>query len=270
MIPPELSARATAARKAVLAQADLLHRDFGRATSQWKADGTRVTATDVAISENIFRDLEAQFPADQFFSEEAVMAAGPRRRTARFAWVLDPIDGTNNFALGLPHCAIALALLEDGRPVYGVVYDHAGRQLIHGGPGFGVWCGEREVRVRTTSLTAQSLIGFHSPYDRRYAPHAAVLAADFKVRGLGSSTMHLAYVAGGLLDGVVDHNVKVWDIAAAVPLVEAAGGKVDFISPSPFPLEEFDLGMGRIFYIAGSAAVCAQLRAALGLTSPRT
>ncbi len=269
MIAPEIVERAAAARAAVMAQTERLHREFGRAATQWKADGTRVTATDVAISENIFRDLEARYPADQFFSEEAVMGAGPRRRTARFAWVLDPIDGTNNFALGLPHCAIALALLENGRPVYGAVYDHAGRQLIHGGPGFGVRCGEREVRVRAAPLDGQSLIGFHSPYDRKYAPHAAVLAANFKVRGLGSSTMHLAYVAAGLLDGVVDHNVKVWDIAAAVPLVEAAGGKVEFISPSPFPLEEFDLGMARIFYVAGSAAACAQLRDALGIRLPQ-
>jgi len=264
MITPELTARAAAARNAVQAQTGLLHREFGRAASNWKADGTRVTATDLAISENIFRELEAQFPADQYFSEEAAGAAGPRRRTARFAWVLDPIDGTNNFALGLPHCAIALALLEDGMPVYGAVYDHAGRQLIHGGPGFGVRCGEREVTMRATPLDAQSLIGFHSPYDRKFAPHAAVLTANFKLRGLGSSTMHLAYVAAGLLDGVVDHNVKVWDIAAAVPLVEAAGGKVEFISPAPFPLEAFDLGMGRIFYVAGSAGACAQLKAVLG------
>lgn len=265
MIAPELTERAAAARAAVLAQTDLLHREFGRAASQWKADGTRVTATDVAISENIFRDLAARFPHDQYFSEEAVMTAGPERRTARFAWVLDPIDGTNNFALGLPHCAIALALLQDGRPVYGVVYDHAGRQLIHGGPGFGVHCGEREGRVRATPLDAQSLIGFHSPYDRKYAPHAAVITANFKVRGLGTSTMHLAYVAAGLLDGVVDHNVKVWDIAAAVPLVEAAGGRVEFITPTPFPLEEFDLGMSRIFYVAGGTAGCAQLRQVLGV-----
>lgn len=265
MIPPAINERAAAARAAVLAQAGLLHRDFGQAASQWKADGTRVTATDVAISEGIFRELAAHFPGDQFFSEESVVSAGPQRRTARFAWVLDPIDGTNNFALGLPHCAIALALLEDGKPVYGVVYDHAGRQLIHGGPGCGVRCGEREGRVRTAPLESQSLIGFHSPYDRKYAPHATVLAANFKVRGLGSSTMHLAYVAAGLLDGVVDHNVKVWDIAAAVPLVEAAGGRVEFITRSPFPLEEFDLGMDRIFYVAGSAAVCGQLRGVLGI-----
>ncbi len=264
MIAPEIVKRAAAARAAVLAQTDRLHREFGRAASQWKADGTRVTATDVAISEGIFRELETQFPADQYFSEESAVSAGPRRRTARFAWVLDPIDGTNNFALGLPHCAIALALLADGLPVYGVVYDHAGRQLIHGGPGFGVRCGEREVMVHATPLDGQSLIGFHSPYDRKFAPHAAILTANFKLRGLGSSTMHLAYVAAGLLDGVVDHNVKVWDIAAAVPLVEAAGGRVEFISPSPFPLETFDLGMGRIFYVAGSAAACAQLKAVLG------
>lgn len=264
MIAPEIEQRRTAAQQAVLAQTALLHREFGHTESHWKHDGTRVTPVDVAISENIFRVLGALFPGDEFFSEESTQVGAPRRRTSRFAWVLDPIDGTNNYALGLPPCAISLALLEHGQPVYGVIYDLAGRQLIHGGPGFGVWCGERPARVRTDPLHAQSLIGFHSPYDKRYAPHAAVLVENFKLRGLGSSTLHLAYVAAGLLDGVVDHNVKIWDIAAAVPLVHAAGGQVDFISKAPFPMEQFDLGMERIFYVAGSPATCARLRAVLG------
>ena len=265
MIAPEILSRGTAAQTAVMAQTALMHREFGRVESRWKQDGTRVTAADVAISENIFRELGAQFPDDQFFSEESDPTGAPRPLTARFSWVLDPIDGTNNYALGLPNCAIALALLEHGQPVYGVIYDLAGRQLIHGGPGLGVFCGGQQARVRPGPLDAQSLIGFHSPYDKRYAPHAAVLAEHFKLRGLGSSTLHLAYVAAGIIDGVVDHNVKVWDIAAAVALVIAAGGQADFISKPPFPLEQFDLAMERIFYVAGSPAVCAQLRAALGL-----
>ena len=265
MIASEILPRSTAAQAAVMAQTALMHREFGRVESHWKQDGTRVTAVDVAISENIFRELGAQFPDDQFFSEESDQTGEPRRRTARFAWVLDPIDGTNNYALGLPNCAIALALLEHGQPVYGVIYDLAGRQLIHGGPGLGVQCGGKQTQVRTGPLDAQSLIGFHSPHDKRYAPHATVLAGHFKLRGLGSSTLHLAYVAAGLIDGVVDHNVKVWDIAAAVPLVIAAGGRVEFITRPPFPMEQFDLGMERIFYVAGSPAVCTQLRAALGL-----
>ena len=86
------------------------------------------------------------------------------------------------------------------------------------------------------------------------------MAAEFKIRGLGSSTLHLAYVAVGIFDGTVDHNVKVWDIAAAVPLVEAGGGEVVFLNGPVFPLTQFDLRMGRIFYVAGSAAMVARLQ----------
>jgi hypothetical protein len=92
---PEILARIAAAKRAVLAQTELLHREFGRAESKWKSDGTRVTAVDVAISENIFRDLAAEFPADQFLSEELADSTAPIAVTAQFAWVLDPIDGTN-------------------------------------------------------------------------------------------------------------------------------------------------------------------------------
>lgn len=260
-----ITQRAAAARRAVRAQTELLHRELGRAASQWKSDGTRVTAVDLAISENIFRELRAEFPEDQYFSEESAHDGPPLPVTARFSWVLDPIDGTNNFALGIPHCAIGLALLEHGQPVYGAVYDLAGRQLIHGGPGLGVFCDERPVQMKTGALTPQSMIGFHSPYDKRYAPHAALLAENFKLRGLGSSTLHLAYVAAGLIDAVVDHNVKVWDIASAVPLVLAAGGQVDYVTSAPFPLREFDLKMPRIFYLAGSPEACVRLRQVLAV-----
>lgn len=265
MMTTEIERRGKAAQTAVLAQTGYLHRAFGRSASNWKRDGTRVTKADVAISEGIFRDLSAQFPDDQFFSEESAHEGAPLVRTARFAWVLDPIDGTNNFALGIPACAIGLALLEHGSPVYGVVYDLSGQQLIHGGPGFGVHCGDRQTQVRTNTLDSQSLIGFHSPYDKRYAPHAAILVENYKLRALGSSTLHLAYVAAGLFDGVVDHNVKIWDIAAAVPLVVAGNGQVDFLNCQPFPMDQFDLGMDRIFYVAGNTTTCRQLRTALGL-----
>eukprot|EP01035_Chromulina_nebulosa_P060138 gene60138-82282_t len=99
MSSPELLARIAAAKEAVLSQTDLLHREFGRAKSEWKSDGSRVTAVDVAISENIFSALGAQFAGDQFFSEELADTDQPIPVTARFSWVLDPIDGTNNFAL---------------------------------------------------------------------------------------------------------------------------------------------------------------------------
>ncbi|HND62277.1 MAG TPA: inositol monophosphatase [Opitutaceae bacterium] len=263
MTHPEISARIEAAQAAVLAQTELLQREFGRAKSEWKADGTRVTAVDLAISAGIVTELRGKFSGDDYFSEELVEADAPRAATRRFAWVLDPIDGTNNYALGIAHCAISLALLEHGRPIYGVIYDLARHRLMHGGPGLGAWDGERATRVRTGPLDAQSVIGFHTPYEKQYAPDAKVLVENFKIRALGSSTLHLAYVAAGILDGVVDHNVKVWDIAAAVPLCLAAGGSVEFLNGDPFPLRQFDLRMPRIRYVAGSAETCAALRRVL-------
>ena len=263
MASPEHTSRIAAAQRAVLAQTELLHREFGRAKSEWKSDGTRVTAVDIAISEGIMGALQAQFPDDDAFSEELTHADRPIPLTKRFAWILDPIDGTNNYALGIANCAISLGLFEHGLPVCGVVYDLARRRLIHGGPGHGLFDGERKACIKADEPNPQSVVGFHSPYDKRFAPHAQALVENFKIRGLGSSTLHLTYVAIGILDGTVDHNVKIWDIAAAVPLCLAGGGQVDFLNGAQFPLREFDLKMHRIFYVAGSAAMCASLRSVL-------
>jgi myo-inositol-1(or 4)-monophosphatase len=260
MSSPELLARIDAAKRAVLAQTELLHREFGRAESQWKSDGTRVTPVDVAISKNIFDELAAQFPADQYFSEELAETDAPIPVTAEFSWVLDPIDGTNNFALGIPHCAIALALCVRGEPGYGTVYDLSRRTLLHGGPGFGVFDGERAGRISTAAFTKETLIGFHSPFDKSLLPMASGVLSQFKIRGLGSATLHLAYVAAGILDGCVDYNVKIWDLAAAIPLVRAAGGEVAFLNGAQLPMRQFDLKMKRIIYVAGSPAMCARLR----------
>lgn len=260
MSSPDLLVRISAAKQAVLAHTKLLEREFGRAESKWKYDGTRVTAVDVAVSEGIFAELKELFPQDQFFSEELAETGAPIPVKARFSWVLDPIDGTNNFALGLVHCAIALALCEHGQPVYGVVYDLSRRTLMHGGPGFGMFDGERPARVSTAPATRETLIGFHSPFDKTLVSHATGILSNFKIRALGSATLHVAYVAAGLLDGCVDYNVKIWDVAAAIPLVMAGGGEVHFLNGEQLPMREFDLRMKRIMFVAGSPAMCARLR----------
>lgn len=260
MSSSEVLTRIDAAKAAVMSQTELLQREFGRAQTRWKSDGTRVTPVDIAISENIVRALQAKFGDDQFFSEELADTDQPIPVRSRFCWVLDPIDGTNNYATGIAHCAISLALLENGVPIYGVIYDLSRRVLIHGGPGFGLWDGDRAASVKSEPPSAQSLLGFHSPYDRAMAAHAQLIIENFKIRGLGSSTLHLAYVAIGILDGTVDHNVKVWDIAAAVPLCLAGGGEIHFLNGEQFPMKQFDLKMKRIQYIAGNAIICRRLR----------
>jgi len=260
MSSPDLDRRIEAAQRAVLSQTELMHREFGRAGFTLKADGTRVTPVDIAISENLRCAMAAEFPEDEFFSEELAQPGGPVPLRARFAWIVDPIDGTNNFAAGVPYCAISLGLLERGVPVYGVVYDLGRRVLMHGGPGRGLWDGGKPARVRAEPAHGLSLIGFHSPAEPGFAAQGARIIANYKIRGLGSATLHLAYVAAGILDGVVEHSAKVWDIAAACALCPAGGGEIHYLNGDVYPLRQFYLNMPRIRYIAGNAAVCAALR----------
>jgi myo-inositol-1(or 4)-monophosphatase len=258
---PELSQRIEAAKAAVLAETGLLHREFGRVESRWKSDGTRVTAVDVEISENIFRSLRSKFAEDQMLSEELPEGDSPVAVTSRFAWVLDPIDGTNNFALGISNCAISLGLVENGEPVYGVVYDFSRRLLMHGGPGFGMFDGERRATVKSEEHNPDTLIGFHSPSDKKLVPAADAVLSHYKIRGLGSATLHLAYVAAGMFGGAVDFNVKIWDLAAAIALLRAAGGVIIFLNGEQLPIRKFDLKMTRIVYVAGTPSMARRLAA---------
>jgi myo-inositol-1(or 4)-monophosphatase len=259
----ELRRRIEAGKAAVLSQTALLHREFGRAESRWKSDGTRVTDIDVAISKNIFRELAGKFAGDQMFSEELPDGGGPIPLKSRYSWVLDPIDGTNNFALGIPYCAISLAIVVDGEPVYGIVYDLGRRVLMHGGPGYGMFDGERRAVVSAAEPNVESLVGFHSPTDKRMVPAADAVIMHFKIRGLGSATLHLAYVAAGMFAGAVDFNVKIWDLAAAIPMCRAAGGVIEFLNGEQLPMRQFDLKMPRIMYVAGPPAMAARLRSLL-------
>ncbi len=264
MSQDEVSLRIEVAKRAVMAESELMHREFGRARAELKYDGTKVTPVDLAISQHLQAVVAKAFPADQFFSEELAPTDTPTPVTARFCWVCDPIDGTNNYANGISHCAISLALLENGLPAYGVIYDLARRKLIHGGPGRGVWDGDQRVSARPEAPSGHSLIGFHSPVEKVYAAEGKRVIENFKIRGLGSSTLHLAYVAIGLLDGVVEHNNRIWDIAASCALIEESGAAIYYFAAPPFPMKEFTLRSPRVQYVTGRPAMVAKLREVLG------
>lgn len=255
----DLERRIKLAGHTVLAQTGLLHRNFAKVTTELKHDGTKVTSSDLAISEGIQAAITNQFPEDQFFSEELAPTDAPIPVTSTCCWVLDPIDGTNNYANGIVYCAISLALLVEGVPAYGVIYDMARRVLIHGGPGRGVWDGDRLAQARPALPDRDSLIGFHSPVQKVHAKDGKRLIEKFKIRSLGSSTLHLAYTAIGLLDGVVEHNNRIWDVAAAAALLGEAGVEIHYIANPPFPLKKFSVKAPRIRYVAGNKAVCAAL-----------
>ena len=113
-VSPPLARRIELARTLVTSQIPVFDASFGAVPSEWKPDGSRVTSADLAISANLRHALLAAFPEDQFCSEEMVGDECPLALTSIYVWMVDPIDGTNNYALGIPSCAIALALFAHG------------------------------------------------------------------------------------------------------------------------------------------------------------
>lgn len=244
--------RINAGRVALKNQVNFFHRQFAQVPSEWKEDDTRVTFADFAISERIFAELRKSFAQDDYCSEESNPADEVMDLRARYAWVLDPIDGTNNYALGIPMCAISLALLCEGKPTYGFIYDMARRELIEGGPGLGVRNGTTKATIKQEAFGRHSLVGVHFPLRGEEATVLSPLTGKYRVRSLGSGALHAAYAAIGLLDGAIDFRVKVWDIAAAWALLEGGGGTGKFLDFNPFPMKQFHVNQPYVPYIAGT------------------
>ena len=252
--------RINAGRVAVRDQVAFFGRQFGCVSSEWKEDDTRVTFADFAISEKIFAELRQNFPQDDYCSEEASPLDETQALEARFAWIIDPIDGTNNYALACSFCAISLALLFDGVPVYGFIYDHSTKDLLEGGVGYGLFRNQKKIDRDATMVDAQTMIGLHFPMSSKQLEKLAPLLSKYRVRCIGSSALMAAYVATGYLTGVIDYRVKVWDIAAAYALCASVGLKWVFIENSPFPLKKFHPQMNFSPYHAGAESFFDELR----------
>jgi myo-inositol-1(or 4)-monophosphatase len=157
--------------------------------------------------------------------------------------VVDPLDGTTNFAHGVPHFAVSIALLEDGMPKVGAIYHPMLDELYCASLGGGAWLNARRVAVTHTDELINALVATGFPYDiDQTLPEVMrqlhqVLPAVRDIRRAGAAALDLAYVACGRLDGFYEINLQPWDTAAGWLLVEEAGGRLsDFIGApySPF------------------------------------
>lgn len=224
----------------------LLREGLGRGTAVTykSSDVDLVTEYDTAAEALITTQLKAAFPGHRLVAEESGHHQGDGRD---YVWYIDPLDGTNNFAHGLPHFAVSLALYAGQRPLLGVVYDPmrdecfsavsgGGAQLVSGGA-------ERPLRVSQAEDLLHSLLATGYPYDRHrseqdnLAQAAAFLKAGQGLRRAGAAALDLAYVAAGRLDGYWEFKLKSWDVAAGLLLVQEAGGHVSTIDGRPLSLE---------------------------------
>lgn len=197
-----------------------------------------VTEVDVEV-ETAFRELvAARFPDHLVVAEEM----GETRRTATDApcWVFDPIDGTTNYAHGIPIFCASLALEIDGVPEIAAVFDPNRQELFTAERGGGAHLNGRPLRVSTTSALVDAVVvtGFpydvHARVDEIVGLFGAFVGQARAVRRLGSAAIDLCYVAAGRMDGFWETDLKPWDIAGGALLVEEAGGRVTNMDGAPF------------------------------------
>jgi len=198
-----------------------------------------VTETDREIERTVRALIARRFPSHVVLGEE-FSAASEREETPPFCWLFDPIDGTTNFAHGLPIFCSSLALEIDGVPVVAAVYDPNRRELFTAERGQGAWLNGAPLRVSSCGTLIDSLLCTGFPYDVQQKPEALVglfshfLGVSRAVRRLGSAAIDLCYVAAGRLDGFWEMHLGPWDIAAGALIVEEAGGRVTATDGTPF------------------------------------
>lgn len=197
--------------------ADALVAAFGRHTATRKSDGTLVTAADRAVDALVTARLHTTYPDHAVLSEERDTCFAP---DTPFSWVVDPLDGTTNFANGLPIWGISLALLYRGAPVVGVLSFpllHETYSAVRGGG-----AQRNAAPVQTAALVVPDDEHFLMCCTR--TPRRYRLDTPLKPRILGSAAYHVAAVACGSAAAGVEATPKLWDLAAALLILEEAGG----------------------------------------------
>lgn len=195
-----------------------------------------VTEVDLEV-ERMFRAMIAErFPDHEVLAEELGGGAG----TASHRWVFDPLDGTTNYAHGLPMFCASLALEIDGDADVAAVYDATRRELFTAERGVGAWLNGEPLKVSATAGILDALLVTGFPYDVQQDPEpylrlfGAFLTRARAVRRLGSAAIDLCYVAAGRMDGFWEAKLQPWDVRAGALIVQEAGGRVTGLDGSPF------------------------------------
>jgi myo-inositol-1(or 4)-monophosphatase len=167
---------------------------------------------------------ESDYP---IISEEAGWTRAMQRGD-RFVWAVDPLDGSVNYLRGYPHCAVSIALLDNGKPVLGVVDCFVTRERFTGAVGEGAWLNGAPMRVSAIETPAKGILQTGVPSRASDASMTAFeerLKTWQKVRMIGSAATALAYVAAGRAEAYRESGSMIWDVAAGCALVQAAGGE---------------------------------------------
>jgi myo-inositol-1(or 4)-monophosphatase len=203
-----------------------------------------VTEVDLEV-ERMFRAIVGErFPGHAIMAEE--LGSSPPG-TSRYCWIFDPIDGTTNYAHGLPIFCASLALEIDGGLAVGAVYDPTRRELFTATKGGGAFLNGQPMRVSSTESLIEALLVTGFPYsvlqerEDLVGLFGAFLGHAQAVRRLGSAALDICYVAAGRLDAFWEEHLKPWDMAAGALILEEAGGRITRMDGSPFDVRRPDI-----------------------------
>ncbi len=227
-----------------------------------------VTEADRASQRFIVQGLKKRYPTDGIVGEESETGASitfdcpnPNGR----AWVIDPIDGTNNFIAGLGNFAVCIGLLHKGMPVVGVVYDVTRDQMYSAAQGEGAWQNNQRLAVPESAMNDASLLMLTANLIDKTGkcPQWAynwMCQTNWKVRILGSAALEAIQVGAGVAHAAITMNGKLWDIAAAAAIVIEAGGVVvDFSGNPVFPYDLAQYTGAKVPFVAAAPEAVDQI-----------
>ncbi len=186
-----------------------------------------VTDVDLAAEKAVMELVQAEYPDFSVLSEESP----PIQTGSQYTWVIDPIDGTRNFAEGIPHFCVVVALARGDQMVVGVTYDPIKKELFTAQEGQGAFVNGEPIRASERQEMAECLLGF----DLGYVDEKAATALDMirslwpgfqSMRLMGSAALGMAYAAAGRIDLYFHHSLSPWDMASGILLAREAGGEV--------------------------------------------
>lgn len=202
-----------------------------------KGDIDLVTEADLASEKLIIERIRSYYPRHAILAEESGTTNGPQLvpGASEWKWIIDPLDGTTNYAHGYPCFCVSIALERAGSIELGVIYDPTRDELFAAERGQGATLNDRRIRVSEVDELNSAMLCTGFPYNVRERPNferdfANFTMASQAVRRDGSAAIDLAYLACGRFDGFWEDGLKAWDVAAGVLLIEEAGGRVsDFV-----------------------------------------
>jgi myo-inositol-1(or 4)-monophosphatase len=220
----------------------LLAERFGRNLRiSNKSELDLVTESDLASERLIIDRIKTHYPRHAILAEESGASAPAGGASSEWRWIIDPLDGTTNYAHGYPCFCVSMGLEHQGRLQLGVVYDPMRDEVFSAERGEGAALNDKRIHVSSTPNLASALLCTGFPYDVRerseFARHFSNFIMNAQgVRRDGAAALDLAYVAAGRFDGFWEEGLKPWDVAAGALMIEEAGGRVSNYANGPLDI----------------------------------